>query len=59
MAKELNIHDTLVQQDLEDFCRRTTDKILANFEELGIGKFNPLNSKAWLRGGKFRSDGSL
>ena len=53
MAKELNIHDTLVQQDLEDFCRRTTDKILANFEELGIGKFNPLNTN------RRRSDSSL
>ena len=43
MANEINIHDPLVQQDLEDFCRRTTEKILKNFEELGIGKFNPLN----------------
>lgn len=59
MAKELNAHDPLFQQDVEDFCRRTTEKILQNFQKLGIGQFNPLNSKAWLKGGRFRSTSSL
>lgn len=59
MAKDLNVHDPLVKQDLEDFCIKTTKRILENFKRLEIGQFNPQNSKAWLRGGKFRSDGSL
>ena len=53
MAKELNAHDPLFQQDVEDFCRRTTEKILQNFQKLGIGQFNPLNSN------RQRSDASL
>lgn len=53
MAQVLNIHDDAVQRDLEDFCKRTTDKILKNFETLGIGKFNPLNNN------RQRSDSGL
>lgn len=55
MAKDLNVHDPLVKQDLEDFCIKTTNRILENFERLEIGQFNPQNKLKK----RSRSDGSL